>query len=116
MLSGQNASLARVELSALSLPACCADLQLSGHFVKVVARTELYHLLLTVESNFLSYAWPLRQAAFECLGSFGCNLAMLELPAGSDRADAEKSTLDRGIEVIVTSLQELDCCSAINLR
>jgi hypothetical protein len=111
MLSGQNASLARVELSALSLPACCADLQLSGHFVKVVARTELYHLLLTVESNFLSYAWPLRQAAFECLGSFGCNLAMLELPAGSDRADAEKSTLDREFTEEVSEREKVNATS-----
>lgn len=63
--------------------------------MRVVARTELYRLLLTVESNFLSYAWPLRQAAFECLGSFGCNLAMLKLPASSDRPHAEEFTLDR---------------------
>ena len=68
---------------------------MSGLFVRVVARTELYRLLLIIESNFLSYVWPLRQAALECLGSFGCNLAMLKLPAGSDSPDAKESTLDR---------------------
>ncbi|KAG0565001.1 hypothetical protein KC19_8G155500 [Ceratodon purpureus] len=66
--------------------------KLSDHFVRVVAKAELYRLLLTVESNFLSYAWPLRQAALECLGSFGCNLAMLKLPEGSGRPDAEEFT------------------------
>lgn len=67
-----------------------------------MARTELYRLLLTVESNFLSYALPLRQAALECLGSFGCNLAMLKVTAASDFPDAEESSLAKGVTKDVT--------------
>lgn len=90
----------------LSIPVCCTILQLSGHFVRVVAGTELYRLLLAIESNFLSYTWPLRLAALECLGSYGCDLATLKLPAGSDRPDAEKSTLDTEFAEEVSEREE----------
>lgn len=84
--------------------AYCTLLQLSAHFVSVVARTELYRLLLTVESNFLSYAWPLRRAALECLGSFGCNFAMLKVAAVSD---AQESTLAKGVTKDVSKAERI---------
>lgn len=70
-------------------------LQLSGHFVRVVDRSELFRLLLTVELNLLQYAGSLRRAALECLGSFGCELGFLRFLAGSDYPDADKPTLGR---------------------
>lgn len=69
--------------------------KLSGHFVRVVDRSELFRLLLTVELNLLQYAGSLRRAALECLGSFGCELGFLRFLAGSDYPDADKPTLGR---------------------
>lgn len=68
--------------------------KLSAHFVSVVVGPELSRLLLTVETNFLSYAWPLRQAALECLRSFGCNL---KVTAARDFPDAQESTPGNGV-------------------